>query len=65
MSKSNIMQTKESSYKIGRKLITSLLLHGLDRERHEIISKIEEFTGKIIRKTEFLMRFPITKSMIH
>ncbi len=47
------------------KLITSVIIHGNDNQRIQIVDSIEKFSKKSIKKTELLCRYPETKSMFH
>ncbi len=47
------------------KLITSMIIHGNDRQRSQIVGSIEKFSNKTIRRTDLLCRYPDVKSMFH
>ncbi len=47
------------------KLITSVIIHGHDNQRSQIVNSIEKFSNKTIRRTDLLCKYPETKSMFH
>ncbi len=50
---------------IGMKLISSLIIHGCDNQRSQIVHSIEKFSSKTIKRTDLLCRYPESKSMFH
>ncbi len=47
------------------KLITSVIIHGNDKQRSQIVNSIEKFSNRTIKRTDLMSRYPETKSMFH
>ncbi len=50
---------------VGMKLIISVIIHGNDEQRSQIVNSIEKFSNRTIKRTDLLLRYPETKSMVH
>ncbi len=43
---------------VGMKFITSMIIHGNDKQRTQIVETAEKFSNKKIRRTDLLSRHP-------